>query len=126
MRKVDSLSKALAQADAERKALSRVRGENLKLQEQVQVLEQRLRESDAEIRTQLKLYLAEVEAFQANLKGLKAENQNGFVQVPVGEMPWDFWSGLLLRIDALMLGDLITQVRTSSSPLLSIWAVSGQ
>lgn len=101
----------LAQAEAEKKALIKVRSENLQLRDQVLLLEKRLSESDEEIRSQLEVYLAEVESFQTTLEDLKAENETGIVQVPVGEMPWDFWSGLLLRIDALMLGELLTQVR---------------
>lgn len=111
--KVDSLKTMLAEAEAEKKTLITVQSENLQLRDQVLLLEKRLSESDEEIRSQLEVYLAEVESFQTTLEDLKAENETGIVQVPVSEMPWDFWSGLLLRIDALMLGELLTQVRIS-------------
>lgn len=109
--KVDSLKSLLARAVAEKNALLDLRSENLRLREQVKLLEERIRESDAEIQAQLQIYTAEVEAFQASLNDLKSENETSVVQVPVDEMTWDFWSELLLRIDALMLGDLLTQVR---------------
>lgn len=103
----------LARTVAEKNALSKVRSENVRLREQVELLEERIRESDAEIQAQLEIYTAEVEAFQASLDDLKSGNEFSVVQVPIGEMPWDFWSGLLLRIDALMLGDLLIQVGTT-------------
>lgn len=108
--KVESLQSLLARAVAEKNALTKVRSENVQLREQVELLEERIRVSDAEIYAQLQIYTAEVESFQASLDDLKSGNEFNVVQVPVGEMPWDFWSGLLLRIDALMLGDLLTQV----------------
>lgn len=108
-RQVDSLKSLLARAVAEKNALLDLRSENLRLREQVKLLEERIRESDAEIQAQLQIYTAEVEAFQASLNDLKSENETSVVQVPVDEMTWDFWSELLLRIDALMLGDLLTQ-----------------
>lgn len=110
--KVDSLKSMLARAVAEKNALSKVRSENIQLREHMEYLEERIRESDAEIQAQLEIYTAEVQAFQASLDDLKSGNEFSVVQVPIDEMPWDFWSGLLLRIDALMLGDLLIQVGT--------------
>jgi len=109
--KVDSLQAAWAQANAEKTSMSKVQMENVELHKQVQLLEEQLRESDDEIHSQLRMYEAEVQAFQASLKGLKAEGQVGIAQIPVGDMPWDFWSGMMLHIEALMLDDLITQVK---------------
>lgn len=108
--KVETLQSLLARAVAEKNALAKVRNENVQLREQVELLEERIRESDAEIHAQLQIYTAEVEAFQASLDDLKSGSESTVVLVPAGEMPWDFWSELLLRIDALMLGDLLTQV----------------
>lgn len=105
----------LGRAVAEKNALLKVRNENIQLRKQVEMLEERIRESDAEIQAQLQIYTAEVEAFQASLDDLKSGNETSVVQVAVDEMPWDFWSGLLLRIDALMLGDMLTQVWTTLS-----------
>jgi starch synthase len=117
--KVETLQSLLASALAEKNALTKVRSENVQLREQVELLEERIRESDAEIHAQLQIYTAEVEAFQASLDDLKSGNELNILQVPVGEMSWDFWSGLLLRIDALMLGDLLTQVGNSLRQTLS-------
>jgi multidrug efflux pump subunit AcrA (membrane-fusion protein) len=110
--KVESLQTELAQAEAERTFMSKVHSENLDLRNQVQLLEQRLQESDVEIRSQLRMYDEEVQAFQASLEGLKAEAQVGTMQIAVGEMPWDFWSSMMLQIEALMLDSLITQVKS--------------
>ncbi len=109
--KVDSLQAAWAEANAEKTSMSKVQMENVELHKQVQLLEEQLRESDDEIHSQLRMYEAEVQAFQASLKGLKAEGQIGIAQILVGDMPWDFWSGMMLHIEALMLDDLITQVK---------------
>lgn len=108
-RQVDSLKTMLGRAVAEKNALLKVRNENIQLRKQVEMLEERIRESDAEIQAQLQIYTAEVEAFQASLDDLKSGNETSVVQVAVDEMPWDFWSGLLLQIDALMLSDMLTQ-----------------
>lgn len=108
--KVETLENLLARAVAEKNSLAEVRTENVQLREQVKLLEERLRESDAEVLAQIQTYSAEVEAFQASLDKLKSEYEFSVAQVPVGEMSWDFWSGLLLHIDALMLADLLTQV----------------
>ncbi|KAL3700083.1 hypothetical protein R1sor_018105 [Riccia sorocarpa] len=101
---LQSLQESVKSAEDTQNALKEVQAEKVVLQEQVRVLQHRLLETDKEIRQQLELYQNEVEAFQTNLEGLKADSVLGITQVPVGEMPWEFWSNLLLRIDALMLG----------------------
>ncbi|KAG0562921.1 hypothetical protein KC19_9G183000 [Ceratodon purpureus] len=106
---VETLQSLLSQAMAERDALLKVRRENVQLREQVELLEERIRVSDAEIQAQLQIYTAEVEAFQASLGDLKSGNEINVAHVPVGEMPWEFWSGLQLRISALMMSDMLTQ-----------------
>ncbi|CAM6101353.1 unnamed protein product [Calypogeia fissa] len=100
---IQSLQDALQTAESDKDALNAAQVENARLQEIIQKLQERLIESDTEIREQLVLYQAEMGAFQASLEGLKAESEFGVSQVPVGEMPWEFWSSLLLRIDALLL-----------------------
>lgn len=112
--KVVSLKSLLARTVAEKNALLNVRSENIQLHEQVARLEERLRESDAEIQAQLRIYTAEVEDFQASLDGLKSENEFTVNQIPVDEMSWEIWSELLLRIDTLMLDDFLSQVRKIS------------
>ncbi|KAG6554493.1 hypothetical protein Mapa_003871 [Marchantia paleacea] len=103
-KQLQALQESMKSAEEDQLALNMVQAENAALREQVQILQQRILESDTEIRQQLELYQDEVEAFQSSLEGLKADSGLGIAQVPVGEMPWDFWSNLLLRIDALMLG----------------------
>jgi hypothetical protein len=44
-----------------------------------------------------------LQTFQASLEGLKPKVQVGMVQILVGEMPWDFWSNMMLQIEILTL-----------------------
>ncbi|XP_024531361.1 probable starch synthase 4, chloroplastic/amyloplastic isoform X1 [Selaginella moellendorffii] len=105
---VKKLLVQLAQAESQKILLEHAQADKKALKEQVQLLQHRLLESDAEIRTQLQTYQAEVEGFQARLERLKSEKKSGILQVPAGEMPWDFWTGIHLRIDAWMLDKVIT------------------
>jgi hypothetical protein len=60
------------------------------------------------------MYEEEVHLFQASFGKPKV----GTIQIVVGDMPWDFWSNMMLQIEALMLDNLITHVE----PLCS-WKV---
>lgn len=101
--KVIELQSMLLRFKSENEVLKQAQAENDVLREQIQMLEQRLVESDAEIRSQLEVYQAEVEAFQASLEQLKVE-KNAFSQKErIDDMPWEFWSHLLLSIDGWLL-----------------------
>lgn len=106
--KADSLKSLLAQAIIEKNAISKERSENIRLHERVEPLKERLRESDTKILAQLRTYREDVEASQASIDELTSENESSVAQIPVQEMPWDSWRGLLLRIDAL--SDFLSQV----------------
>ncbi|GBG91694.1 hypothetical protein CBR_g53508 [Chara braunii] len=99
---------SLAEKEAERELWSRVQAENEVLRDQVDMLKDRLRDVDIELRDQLERYKAEVAYFQESMEDLRSTSVDVDGKVPVGEMPWDFWSNLLLRIDALALSELIT------------------
>ncbi|XP_024373446.1 uncharacterized protein [Physcomitrium patens] len=103
----DSLKSLLAQAIIEKNAISKERSENIRLHERVEPLKERLRESDTKILAQLRTYREDVEASQASIHELTSENESSVAQIPVQEMPWDSWRGLLLRIDAL--SDFLSQ-----------------
>lgn len=101
--KVDRLEEALAQAQVDNSLLEQTQEENLLLNEQIKLLEQRLLESDNDIKAQLQIYQEEVQAFQRSLEQLKHENNRKFLDGPVQDLPWDFWSNLLLSLDGWML-----------------------
>lgn len=101
--KVDRLEEALAQAQVDSSLLEQTQEENLLLNEQIKLLEQRLLESDNDIKAQLQIYQEEVQAFQRSLEQLKHENNKKFLDGPVQDLPWDFWSNLLLSLDGWML-----------------------
>lgn len=101
--KVDRLEEALAQAQVDNSLLEQTQEENLLLNEQIKLLEQRLLESDNDIKAQLQIYQEEVQAFQRSLEQLKHENNKKFLDGPVQDLPWDFWSNLLLSLDGWML-----------------------
>lgn len=101
--KVDRLEEALAQAQVDNSLLEQTQEENLLLNEQIKLLEQRLLESDNDIKAQLQIYQEEVQAFQRSLEQLKHENNRKFLDGTVQDLPWDFWSNLLLSLDGWML-----------------------
>lgn len=101
--KIDRLEAALAQAQFDKSLLEQTQEENLLLNEQIKLLEQRLLESDNDIKSQIQIYQEEVQAFQRNLEQLKHGKNKQFLDGPVQDLPWDFWSNLLLSIDGWML-----------------------
>lgn len=101
--KIDRLEEALAQAQVDKSLLEQTQEENLLLNEQIKLLEQRLLESDDDIKSQLQIYQEEVQAFQRSLEQLKHESNKQFLDGPVQDLPWDFWSNLLLSLDGWML-----------------------
>lgn len=106
--KICRLEEALDQSKLDKDLLEQTLEENLLLREQVKILEQRLVESDNDIRSQLKIYQQEVEAFQRSLELLKKESKRRSSDEPVQELPWEFWSNLLLSLDGWMLEKKIT------------------
>eukprot|EP00250_Pteridium_aquilinum_P018087 c23933_g1_i1 orf=777-3914(-) len=99
--KVGELEVLLSRLEKENEVLQKVQSENEVLRNQIKLLEQRLVESDAEIMSQLEVYEAEVEAFQASLEQLKVEKSS--LDKKVDDMPWEFWSHVLLSIDGWLL-----------------------
>ncbi|KAL4199042.1 hypothetical protein AMTRI_Chr03g142970 [Amborella trichopoda] len=97
-KKVDNLEAYLDEA----KAFNSLSEQQL-LQQQVKMLEQRLLQSDQEIQSQVQLYQDSINEFQVTLRRLKDENKERQVEAPVVDMPWEFWSRLLLVIDGWLL-----------------------
>ncbi|KAJ7552264.1 hypothetical protein O6H91_06G048000 [Diphasiastrum complanatum] len=114
------LQAELGKGEEERNILQKAQMENRILKEQVKMLRERLSESDAEIRSQLESYQTELVFFQASVRKLQLQIKAGMVQVPVGEMPWEFWSSLILRIDAWILAKSIS-VEDGAELWLMVW-----
>ncbi|XP_057844766.1 probable starch synthase 4, chloroplastic/amyloplastic isoform X2 [Cryptomeria japonica] len=106
--KICRLEEALHQSELDKDLLEHTLEENSLLREQVKILEQRLNESDNDIRSQLKIYQQEVETFQRSLELLKKKSKRQSLDEPVQELPWEFWSNLLLSLDGWMLEKKIT------------------
>jgi chromosome segregation ATPase len=96
----EQLQSQLLKLEAENETLKHAQLENEVLRSQIGILEQCLADSDADIRSQLQVYQAEVESFQNTIEQLKAVNS---VSPVVDDMPWEFWSSVLLSLDGWLL-----------------------
>ncbi|MCO5592626.1 hypothetical protein L7F22_046629 [Adiantum nelumboides] len=101
--KVRELEALVLRLENENESLKETYNENERLKNQIMLLEQRLAESDAEIRAQMEIYQTELEAFQASLEKLKVEKSAYSGESKADDMPWEFWSHLLLSIDGWLL-----------------------
>lgn len=108
--RVQSLEEQLRDVETERWTSISSDVENKQLQEQVGLLKQQLVLSDEELQNSVEFYRSEMEAFQGKLELLSSEISVMGVPVPVGDVPWEFWSGLLLDIDDLMLSKRLTKI----------------
>ncbi|KAA8519540.1 hypothetical protein F0562_013836 [Nyssa sinensis] len=86
------LDKATKQADQAILVLQ----QNQELWKKVDRLEESLEEANV-----YKLYQESVKEFQDTLNSLKEESKKRALDQPVDDMPWDFWSRLLLMIDGM-------------------------
>ncbi|GAQ78501.1 starch synthase [Klebsormidium nitens] len=109
-KQVRLLEASVKELEAEREIWAEAEQEKALLQQQVALLKEQLVQSDADMQAQVEMYKSEVEAFQEDMERLRVEGLRGSEPkaVPVGEMPWEFWSDLLLRLDALMLDRHLT------------------
>ncbi|MCO5583438.1 hypothetical protein L7F22_037349 [Adiantum nelumboides] len=101
--KVRELEALVLRLENENESLKETYIENERLKNQIMLLEQRLAESDAEIRAQMEIYQTELEAFQASLEKLKVEKSAYLGESKADDMPWEFWSHVLLSIDGWIL-----------------------
>ncbi|KAI5060950.1 hypothetical protein GOP47_0023455 [Adiantum capillus-veneris] len=101
--KVYELEALVSKLENENGSLIEAYAENERLRNQIKLLEQRLAESDAEIRAQMEIYQAELEAFQASVEKLKVEKSALSGELKADDMPWEFWSHVLLSIDGWLL-----------------------
>ncbi|KAG1346873.1 Starch synthase, chloroplastic/amyloplastic [Cocos nucifera] len=101
--KVEKLEASLEETNAHKFSSDMFQHYNELLQQKVELLDERLEMSDQEINSQIQLYQESVKEFQDTLEKLKEESERRSLQRPADDMPWQFWSRLLLTIDGLLL-----------------------
>ncbi|XP_061341204.1 probable starch synthase 4, chloroplastic/amyloplastic isoform X2 [Gastrolobium bilobum] len=98
-RKVDNLEATLEEANIYKLSSDKLQKYNELMQQKIKLLEDRLQKSDEEISSYVQLYQESVKEFQDTLDTLKEESKRRALDAPVEDMPWEFWSRLLLLID---------------------------
>lgn len=123
-KKVDRLEASLEEMSAIKISSDRSHQFNEHLQQKIKILEERLQMSDEEILSHIQLYQKSVQEFQDTLNKLQEGKRKSFGE-PVDDMPWEFWSRLLLTIDSWLLEKKIS---SSDAKLLRemAWKRDGQ
>uniref|UniRef100_A0A1J3JI08 starch synthase n=1 Tax=Noccaea caerulescens TaxID=107243 RepID=A0A1J3JI08_NOCCA len=101
--KVDKIEESLKEASVYKESSEKIQQYNELIQHKVKLLEERLKKSDAEIFSYVQLYQESIKEFQETLESLKAESKKKARDEPVDDMPWDYWSRLLLTVDGWLL-----------------------
>lgn len=102
-KKVDKLEGSLEEANIYRLSSEKLQQYNELMQHKIKLLEDRLEKSDEEIQSYLQSYQESVLEFQDTLNHLKEESKKKALNEPVDDLPWEFWSCLLLMIDGWFL-----------------------
>ncbi|XP_007025145.2 PREDICTED: probable starch synthase 4, chloroplastic/amyloplastic isoform X2 [Theobroma cacao] len=102
-KKVDKLEESLEDANVFKLSSEKIQHYNELMQQKMKLLEERLQKSDQEIHSYVQLYQESVQEFQETLDSLKEESKKRALDEPVDDMPWEFWSHLLLTIDGWVL-----------------------
>lgn len=69
------------------------------MQQKIKILEEHLKKSDQELQSHVQLYNESVEECRHTLSKVEEEGKRKGLEKPVNDMPWEFWSRLLLTID---------------------------
>ncbi|KAL8143362.1 hypothetical protein V2J09_016394 [Rumex salicifolius] len=101
--KVDRLEEYLQEANTCKLSSEKLLQYNELMHQKVNLLEERLERSDEEIQSYFQLYQDSIQDFQVTLSSLKEESKRKSLDDPVSDMPWEFWSQLLLLIDGWLL-----------------------
>ncbi|KAJ9565507.1 hypothetical protein OSB04_001473 [Centaurea solstitialis] len=101
-KKVERLEESLEDANVYRLSSEKLQQYNDLMQQKIKLLDERLEKSDAEIHSYVQLYQDSVKEFQDTLDNLKEESKKKASGKQV-DMPWAFWSRLLLMIDGWFL-----------------------
>ncbi|XP_031388344.1 probable starch synthase 4, chloroplastic/amyloplastic isoform X2 [Punica granatum] len=102
-KKVDKLEESLKEANIYKLSSEKLQQYNELMQQKIKLLEDRLERSDEEVLSYLQLYQESVQEFQDTLNSLKEESNKRALNEPVDDLPREFWSHLLLRIDGWFL-----------------------
>ncbi|KAF5752761.1 starch synthase 4 chloroplastic/amyloplastic isoform X2 [Tripterygium wilfordii] len=102
-RKVDKLEESLGEANVYKLSSEKLQQYSELMQQKIKLLEEQLQKSDEEIHSYVQLYQESVQEFQDTLNSLKEESKKRAIDEPVDDMPWEFWSRLLLLIDGWLL-----------------------
>lgn len=124
-KKVDKLEESLEEAVVYKLSSEKLQQYNELIQQKMKLLEEHLQRSDEEIHSYVRLYQDSVQEFQDTLKSLKEESNKRALDEPIDDMPWEFWSHLLLIIDGWLLEKKIS---TDDAKLLRemVWKRDGR
>jgi DNA repair exonuclease SbcCD ATPase subunit len=124
-KKVDKLEESLEEAVVYKLSSEKLQQYNELMQQKMKLLEEHLQRSDEEIHSYVRLYQDSVQEFQDTLKSLKEESKKRALDEPIDDMPWEFWSHLLLIIDGWLLEKKIS---TDDAKLLRemVWKRDGR
>ncbi|GAU40653.1 hypothetical protein TSUD_83310 [Trifolium subterraneum] len=98
-REVDKLEASLEEANIYKLSYDKLQKDNELMQQKIKLLENSLEKSDEDINSYVQLYQQSVNEFQDTLNILQKESKKKMLDEPVEDMPWEFWSQLLLLID---------------------------
>jgi len=102
-KKVDRLEQSLEDANAYKSSSEKLQQFNELMQQKLKLLEEHVQRSDEEINSCVQLYQESVKEFQDTLNSLIEESKKRALDEPVDDLPWEFWSRLLLMIDGWLL-----------------------
>lgn len=102
-KKVERLEESYAEGNVYKLSSEKMQQYNELMQQKVKLLEERLERSDEEINSYVDIYQESMKEFQDTLNNLKQGNEEKVVDGPVYDMPWEFWSQMLLMVDGWLL-----------------------
>ncbi|KDP37946.1 hypothetical protein JCGZ_04589 [Jatropha curcas] len=108
-KKVDKLEESLEEANVYKLSSEKLQQSNELMQQKIKLLEERLQRSDEEIGSYVQVYQESVQEFQDTLNTLKEQSKKKALDQPVDDMPWEFWSRLLLMIDGWVLEEKLSK-----------------
>ncbi|XP_054777197.1 probable starch synthase 4, chloroplastic/amyloplastic isoform X2 [Prosopis cineraria] len=98
-RKVDKLEKSLQEANAYKLSSDKLQKYNELLQQKIKLLEDHIQKSDEDLNSYVQLYHESVMEFQDIINTVKEGSKRRALDEPLEDMPLEFWSRLLLKID---------------------------
>nr|XP_018678302.1 PREDICTED: probable starch synthase 4, chloroplastic/amyloplastic isoform X2 [Musa acuminata subsp. malaccensis] len=102
-KKVDKLEASITETNMSKFPSEKFHHFDEILQQKIDILEKRLQESDLEIHSQIEMFQESVREFHHTLTKLKEESEKRSQKSSLENMPWEFWSRLLLIIEGWLL-----------------------